>query len=64
MSQAMKNSFTLLPGLPQIGVRGARYKLLWGQTSMLHRGFREQQYRGAGVNTEFQVNTAGGVVSS
>merc|ERR1711928_201750 len=38
----------------QIGVRGNRYKLIWGQSSMLHRGYRKPQYSKAGVVTEFQ----------
>ena len=39
----------------QIGLRGKRYKLIWGQSSMLHRGYRKPQYSKAGVVTEFQV---------
>ena len=38
----------------QIGVRGRRYKLVWGQSSMLHRSYRKPQYSKAGVTTEFQ----------
>ena len=39
----------------QIGLRSKRYKLIWGQSSMLHRGYRKPQYSKAGVVTEFQV---------
>jgi len=38
----------------QIGLRGRRYKLVWGQSSMLHRNYRKPQYSKAGVTTEFQ----------
>jgi len=38
----------------QIGLRSKRYKLIWGQSSMLHRGYRKPQYSKAGVVTEFQ----------
>jgi len=39
----------------QIGVRNYRFKLIWGQSSMLHRGYRTPQYSQGGVNTEFQT---------
>jgi len=37
----------------QIGIRNYRYKLIWGQSSMLHRGYRKPQYSNGGVKTEF-----------
>ena len=46
---------TSLPCPDQIGVRNYRFKLIWGQSSMLHRGYRTPQYSQGGVNTEFQT---------
>jgi len=39
----------------QIGIRNYRFKLIWGQSSMLHRGYRKPQYSNGGVKTEFQT---------
>lgn len=39
----------------QIGLRNYRFKLIWGQSSMLHRGYRPPQYSNGGVKTEFQT---------
>ena len=36
-------------------MRNYRFKLIWGQSSMLHRGYRTPQYSQGGVNTEFQT---------